>query len=360
MKIKILFLICLLTNAMIQLFGQDPYFSQFQNVPIYYNPAYTGLYTGIRARFAFRDQWPALPYDFKSYHFSADIGERNLPGSGGVGLLINTDNEGIGFIKNFNLGLAVAVRIPLSKNAIGQLGFKAAWLQKRINWDDFVFSDALDERYGNIYATGFQRPDRNVLNLPDFGVGGIVQFADETGSFSGTVGFAADHLFEPDQSFLQTAKAPLPRKYVAHIDGIYAIGSSSGFNTVSDDALKLNPGIMFQSQGGLNAIQAGMNLTKYGVYLGLWYKGAFGTYANTSLAMLVGYRYVFADNIGIKFTYSYDMQLSGALMGTGGAHEVTLVIDFNTGGFLGSSGGGSTSRGIKRGGYDSRLECSEF
>jgi type IX secretion system PorP/SprF family membrane protein len=341
-------------------FGQDTYFTQFQNVPVYYNPAYAGLYTGIRARMAFRDQWPALPYDFKAYHFSADIGERNLPGSGGVALTMNTDNEGLAFIKNFNLGLSVSVRIPFSANVIGQVGIKAAWLQKKVNWEDFVFSDALDDRYGNIYTTNFIPPDQNVLNLADFGVGGVVQFANETGSVSGNIGFAADHLFEPDQSFLKTAKAPLPRKYVGNFDVIYAIGSTSGFNMVEDDALKLNPGIIYQAQGGLNSIQIGSNLTKYGVYLGLWYRTAFGSYANNSLAMLGGYRYVFGDNIGVKFTYSYDMQLSGDLMGTGGAHEITLVVDFNTGGFLGSSSGGSRSGTIRRSGYDSRLECSEF
>jgi type IX secretion system PorP/SprF family membrane protein len=353
------YLIGLLTMIMISASAQDTYFSQFQNVPLYYNPAYAGLYTGIRARFGFRDQWPALPYDFKSYHFSADIGERNLPGSGGIGLTLNTDNEGIAFIKNMNLGLNVAVRIPFTANAVGQLGFKVAWMQKRVNWDEFVFSDELDERYGHIFQSGFQRPDKDVINMPDFGVGGIVQFASEDGSLSGTVGAAIDHLFEPDQSFIGTAKAPVPRKFVGHLDFIYATGSSSGFNQVQEDALKVNPGIIYMAQNGLNAVQVGTNLTKYGVYLGLWYKTAFGSYANNSMAILGGYRYVFADNIGVRFTYSYDMQLSGDLSGTGGAHEITLVLDFNSGGFLGGSGGSFRS-GIRRGGYDSRLECSEF
>lgn len=344
-----------------ELFSQgDPYYSQFLNTPLYYNPASTGLYTGVRIRAAFRDQWPTLPYSFKTYHFSADIGERNLPGSGGVGLMLNTDNEGIGFIKNLNLGLSVSVRIPFSSYAIGQVGFKTAWLQKRVDWDDFVFSDALSEKYGNVFASGFVPPDRNVVNMPDFGVGGIVQFANETGSISGTVGLAADHLFEPDQSFLQTAKAPIPRKIVGHFDLIYAVGSTSGFSTIESDALKFNPGILFQTQGGLNALQAGMNLTKYGMYLGIWYKAAFGSYGNSSLVMLAGYRYVFADNIGVKFTYSYDMQLSGALMGTGGAHEVSLVVDLNSASFFKGGSGSMTRIGRRSGSYDSRLECSEF
>ena len=124
--LKSIFIILLVVVASFGSQGQDTYFTQFQNVPVYYNPAYAGLYTGIRARMAFRDQWPALPYDFKAYHFSADIGERNLPGSGGVALTMNTDNEGLAFIKNFNLGLSVSVRIPFSANVIGQVGIKAA------------------------------------------------------------------------------------------------------------------------------------------------------------------------------------------------------------------------------------------
>lgn len=338
--------------------AQDPNYSQFLNVPMYYNPAYTGLYTGVRARFAFRDQWPSLPYDFKAYHFSADMGNRSLPGSGGVGLLFNTDNEGIGFIRNFNMGVAFSVRIPFSSFMIGQLGVKASWLQKKVNWEDFVFSDELSERYGNVNATEFQHPDRNTVNMADFGLGGIIQFADGTGAMSGTAGFAIDHLFEPDQSFLQTKKAPLPRKYVAHADLIFAVGGSSGFTTTDEDALKIGPGVFYQSQGGLNSVMAGLNLTKFGIYTGFWYKGSFGSYSNGAMVFMAGYRYIFAENMGLKFTYSYDMQLTGALQGTGGAHEVTLVLEL---GGLGGLGGGGTPRFTRgRGGYDSRLECSEF
>lgn len=360
-KIKIAFLLLLMALTTSQVRAQDPNYSQFLNVPLYYNPAYTGLYTGVRARFSFRDQWPALPYDFKAYHFSADLGDRNLPGSGGVGIILNTDNEGIGFIKNFNLGLMLSVRIPFTSFMVGQVGIKASWLQKSVNWDDFVFSDALSEKYGNIYQTGFIKPDNNVINMPDFGVGGIVQFANETGSMSGTVGLAVDHLFEPDQSFLQTAKAPLPRKWVANADMIFAVGGSSGFNVMDPDALKINPGVIYQYQGGLNALMAGLNLTKYGIYLGLWYKGAFGNYANAAMTFMGGYRYVFQDNIALKFTYSYDMQLTGALQGTGGAHEISLILEF---GGLSIFGGSAGSSGIGmpggRSGYSGRLECSEF
>lgn len=360
-KIKITLLVYLLSSVMTAVFGQDPNYSQFLNTPLYYNPAYSGLYTGMRVRFSFRDQWPALPYDFKAYHLTADIGDRNLPGSGGIGLIFNTDNEGIGFIKNFNLGLMLSVRIPFSRFMVGQVGVKASWLQKSLQWDDFVFSDALSEKYGNIYQSAFVEPERNVINMADFGVGGIVQFANEPGSMSGTVGLAADHLFQPDQSFIQTANAPLPRKWVGHADLIFTVGSSSGFNIMEEGALKINPGIIYQNQGGLNTMQAGLNLTKFGIYLGFWYKGSFGTYSNGAMTFMGGYRYAFADNMNLKFTYSYDMQLSGALQGTGGAHEISLVLEFGNISIFGAAAG-SSSRIMNhgRGGYDSRLECSEF
>jgi type IX secretion system PorP/SprF family membrane protein len=360
-KIKIIALLLFAMALSGEMTGQDVNYSQFQNTPLYFNPAFTGLYSGMRARFSFRDQWPSLPYDFKAYQFTADIGDRSLPGAGGIGLMFNTDNEGVGFIQNLNLGIAFSVRIPFSSFMVGQLGVKASWLQKSVNWDDFVFSDALSEKYGNVNQTDFQHPEGNTVNMADFGVGAIVQFANEPGSMSGTLGFAVDHLFEPDQSFLQTAKAPIPRKYVAHADLIFAVGGTSGFNVMDADALKISPGFIYQNQGGLNAVQTGLNLTKFGIYLGLWYKGAFGTYSNGVLTYMGGYRYEFADNMNIKFTYSYDMQMTGALQGTGGAHEISLVLEFGNISLFGGAGGSSArtfQRG--RGGYDSRLECSEF
>ncbi|MDP4281792.1 MAG: type IX secretion system membrane protein PorP/SprF, partial [Bacteroidota bacterium] len=128
--------------------GQDVIYSQQFSQPMYYNPAFTGINTGVRARFSYRDQWPNLPVDFKSYCFSADVGDRGLPGSGGFGLLVNSTNDGIGLIKYVSVGLNMAVRVPISSLMVAQVGIKAAVVQKKVNWDDMVFADQLSERYG--------------------------------------------------------------------------------------------------------------------------------------------------------------------------------------------------------------------
>jgi len=343
-------------------FAQDPLFTQYFSVPLYYNPAFTGIGTGLRARFNFRDQWPNLPVDYRAYYFSADIGDRNLPGAGGIGLMINSDNEGVGFISNLEAALSVGVRIPITSLIVAQIGIKASIRQKTINWDEFVVTDQLDPKYGLIYVSGFTRPDANKRTFPDFAVGGLVQFSSSSGNINGTAGFAADHLFQPDESFLTTSSAPLPRKWVGHAELVITAagtGSTSLYSRGVDEALKINPGIIFINQNKLSNIQAGLNLIKYNIYLGAWYKGTFGGPTSNSVALLAGYRYMFAEDMSIKFMYSYDLPMSGAMLGTGGAHEISLVLEFSKITIFGGGRGGYSSPGRSRGGYEP-LDCPVF
>lgn len=345
--------------------GQDPNYSQFFSTPLYYNPAYTGINTGVRARFTFRDQWPNLPVDFRSYYFSADLGDRNLPGSGGLGLIVNSNNEGIGFIKDLSVGLSVGVRIPISATVVSQVGIKAAVVQKSINWDDFVFSDQLSAKYGNIYQSSFVAPNGNTKVFPDFGAGGLIQFANEQGNVTGVAGFAVDHLFKPDESFLSTSTAPLPRKYVAHLDVIISAGgggssSSMYANGGGNDPLKINPGVIYQNQNNLSSVQAGFNLLKYNIYVGAWYKSSFGggLAGGTAIALLAGYRYTFAEDMSIKFMYSYDLITTGTMQGLGGAHEISLILEFDKLTIFGGGGGVNTPGRSMR--NNSALECPSF
>ncbi len=314
--------------------GQDPNYSQWLNAPLYYNPAYAGLNTGLRARFSARDQWPNLQQDFRTYYFSADFGNRNLPGSGGIGLLVNKDNEGVSFIKDLSIGIALSVRIPLASNIIAQVGIKGSLVQKWLMWNNLVFSDQLNPKYGNIYSAAVTPPDDQQRMFPDFGVGGLVQFVNKEGNVSGTAGFAVDHIFQPDESFLSIAKSPLPRKYVGHLDFVISMGNgpSSSQNPMRGfgDALKINPGIIYQNQHNMSSIQVGLNMLKYNFYLGGYFKASSYSNGTTSLMLLAGYRYMIAGDISLKFMYSYDIQISKNLQGTGGAHEISLILEFKS------------------------------
>jgi type IX secretion system PorP/SprF family membrane protein len=341
--------------------GQDPNFSQFFNAPSYYNPALTGLNTGLKASFTFRNQWPNLPSSFKSYFFSADLGDRNLPGSGGLGIIVNSDNQAFGFIRNLAEGINMSVRIPLSDFVVSQVGIRASVVQKSVNWDDFVFTDQLSEKYGNIYTSSFQRPESYKKIFPDFAVGGLLQFSNEASRYNGTIGLSVDHIFRPDEGFLTTETSPLPRKWVAHTNFIITTGDGNNYSggiRGSGDPLKLNPGIIYQNQDGFSTLQAGMNLLKYNIYLGGWYKDALGANGSSIMVLVAGYRYQFAEDMNVKFMYSYDFQISGAAMGAGGAHEVTMILSFDKFSLFGSNGNsGYSNTGHRK---FSALECSGF
>lgn len=337
--------------------GQDLNFSQYFNVPTYYNPAMTGLYAGVRARFDFRDQYPALPDDFKGYFFSAELGDRRLPGAGGIGLIFNTDNEGVAFIQNLTVGLSLSVRIQLAENLVTQVGVKAAYLQKTLNWEDFVFGDQLNARYGYMGTpSNFQHPDYNRVAAPDFGFGFVLQGANSRQSMVGTFGLAIDHLFSPDLAFLSTGSDRLPKKWVAQADGIFTVGGSRYNNS---DALKINPGIIYQQQGPFTSLQFGANFYKYNIYLGAYFKSIWTELFQGAVVLTAGYRYPFTDELSLKFAYSYDLQTNTMMAGTGGAHEITLIFEFDQEGvFTSRSGFGRGS--TKRGKWGQRLECQDF
>jgi type IX secretion system PorP/SprF family membrane protein len=339
------------------LHAQDPLFTQYFSEPLYYNPALTGANEGLRARFNYRDQWTNLPTSYRAYYFSADLGDRQLPGAGGLGIMINSDNEGTGFIHNFEAALTIGVRIPLAKLMVAQLGIKASVKQKTINWDDYFLTDQLSEKYGLIYQSAFTHPDANKRVYPDFGAGMIVQFSTETGNITGTAGIAFDHLFQPDESFLATASSPLPRKFIGQFDMVISAGSqgsSSMANWGSGSGLLINPGILYINQSQFNTIEAGVNLQKFNFYLGSWFKSTLTGAPSNSLAVLAGYNFPLSEEMAIKFMYSYDIPISGAMLNTGGAHEVSLVLEFRNISLFG--GGGSTRT---RNGYEP-IECPFF
>ncbi len=356
-----LLLLLLVTPAFVPGYSQDMNYSQFFSTPLYYNAGYTGLYDGLRARFLFRNQWPSLPSPFKSYYFSADIGDRGLPGSGGLGLLINQDTPGPGTIKNLGAALTIAVRVPISELMVGQVGIKAGIMQRTINWGDLVFTDQLSGKYGNIFQTSFVPPDENKRTVPDFAVGGVLQFQNAQESIHGNIGLSVDHLFQPDVSFLSTGSSLYPRKWVGQFDLYLNTGPGGSRNRSSrggDEPLVMNIGGLYQSQAAFNALQLGVNILKYNFYLGGWFRTTLKSPANTSLALLAGYRYNFWEDMTIKFMYSYDLQVSGALQGTGGAHEISMVLEFQSASLFGGGGGSGRYPGGRRGG--GALECPAF
>lgn len=336
---------------------QDHQYSQFTMIPIYYNPAYTGLEMGMRAKLDYRRQWVKMPHDFKSMNFNLDLAARGIPGSGGIGIMFDSDNEGGGLIKRNSFGIDLAARIPVMDNVITQLGIQASFVQKYIDWTRLVFSDQLDENYGNIYTSDFTPPSTNKVNFPDFAIGGLLRFKRDAGKESeviGTFGLAIHHLFEPNESFI-SQESKLPIKFVGTMDfQIQQMEGSRG----GGNGFKYNPAFIYMNQAGMDSWSIGMNVYKFPLYVGVWYRSSeFQFLTNDAIIVLLGLNAEFGGDVRMKLVYSYDMMLTELTKATGGSHEITLIFEMDDVKLFGSGPGWNNSR-MQQFGKD--IECSPF
>lgn len=349
--------------------AQDPNFSQYFNNPVYYNPALIGADIGTKVRFQYRNQWTQLPGEFKTINFNMDVAERKMPGSGGLGLMFNRKQEGQGFLETSNIGLGMSVRVPLQQNIVTQLGFMGSFVSRTLNWDNLVFSDELDPRYGHINNSNFTPPDgggQGQVTYPDLTIGNIVRFFPESLSGSkmiGTLGVALHHTLKPDDSYIGIP-TEIPQKWVVHGNMLWVKqGSSSTFSDNPFSGLtKYDFGFLLESWQQRSNFALGMNVMQSNLYFGAWYKGeSYGDFRSDAMVFMLGVNYGIADNARMKIMYSYDWALNELVSISGPTHEITLIMqldDLMMFGFGDSFGGrpGARSGGIVK----KPLECSPF
>jgi type IX secretion system PorP/SprF family membrane protein len=346
-----LVVVCLLSVTNVK--AQDAHFSQYFSSPTYYNPAYTGLSLGMKVRFHGRKLFNNLPGENYATNFSMDIADRNIPGAGGIGMLFNQTSEGLGYIKTTTAGFLPAVRIPLSQNAIVQVGAMASFVTRQVNWDGMIFPDQLDPRWGYIGPSTFANPANNKVVFPDFSFGGIFQF--EGNNVIGTLGGAVHHMMEPNQSFLDV-DAPLPRRYVGHFDLIIDVSEYEGYYN-RRKGFRLNPGIIYEQQASLHNFNIGFNLYMSHVYLGIWYRNDALEYTEyADLILLAGMNIGFSENSRMKLVYTHDMAISTNNNFAGPSHEISLILEFDNLRFFRES---EIIKNVRSRNF-SPIECSPF
>ncbi len=141
---------------------------------------------------------------------------------------------------------------------------------------------------------------------------------------------AAHHIREPNQSFVD-GESPLPRKVSVH--GGYRFPLRAGTygkgETSRGAERSISPTFNYRSQGNFDQLDLGLYFTVEPIIFGLWYRGipvksAEGGGSNTeSLIFMTGLR---KDRLTMG--YSFDYTLSELGIGSGGAHEISIVYTF--------------------------------
>ena len=116
----------------------------------------------------------------------------------------------------------------------------------------------------------------------------------------------------------------------------------------------------------MNTYQLGVNMYKFPLYLGVWYRNdelKFMDY--DAIIVMVGINIDFDDLNRMKLYYSYDLQLTDLMRATGGTHEMVLVFEFDA---MRIFGNGDRRKYKMTGNYTARrrhtmpkaLECPTF
>ena len=284
-------------------FAQDPQFTQFYANPLYLNPAFAGSVRCPRICMNFRDEWPAIPGTFVTYSASYDQHVDNL--NGGIGLLVMQDQAGQAILTTTNISLIYAYQLNVSRTFTISAGFQATYHEKSLDESKLSFGDMIDPTRGFVLQTN-EVIARNNIGVPDFSAG-ILGY-----SKSLFFGFSADHLTQPNESFVSVA-SPLPIKFTIHAGAMLPLDNHYS----QDDQVTISPNILFQKQQDFNQLNLGFYIMKGPIVGGLWYRN------QDAIIALIGFQ-----KKSIRMGYSYDITISKLTEATAGSHEISLMLIF--------------------------------
>lgn len=300
----------LLISFSLKVEAQDSHFSQFFANPMYLNPAFAGTARCPRLMLNYRDQWPNIPGTFVTYSAAYDQHIEGL--NGGIGFMLMNDRAGQGTMNTLTGSILYSYQLPINKRFSLRFGAQASFFQKSVDWNKLTFGDMIDPRYGFIYPTNEVNANQTIYR-PDFSTG-ILGFSKNY-----YFGVAVHHLFQPKENFILD-NAPdnyLPRKYTVHGGYVFPLDRKD-----PEDG-NWSPNIMYMRQREFSELLVGMYVKKGPIVGGMWYRHA-GPKTTESFIFLVG-----LQTRAYKFGYSWDLTTSEQGIQTGGAHEVSLTMNFN-------------------------------
>lgn len=300
--------------------AQDPIFSQFYSTPMAINPAFAGTTYAPRISAIYRHQWPSLADNrVTAYSTYAASYEQFIPAfNSGFGFLVMSDDAG-DLLRTTNASASYAYRVSVNDGFHLKLGVEAGFRQYDVDWDKLIFLDQLNEITGPVDEAGNPntsneiRPD--ALNHTVFDVGaGLLAYGE---TFYG--GLAIHHLTTPDESFIELNTGlveGLPMRITLHGGAQFIVKEGNKRQPASF----ISPNVLLLKQGDQGQINLGAYYSMGLVFAGGWYRHSFGN--PDAVIAMAGFQYDV-----LKVGYSYDFTVSGLTATTGGAHEISLVIN---------------------------------
>ena len=306
---RILYLL-IFTSAFLKCLGQDPTFSQFYANALYLAPSFAGATEEYRFAVNYRNQWPAIPGVFQTYSISFD---RAMPSfRSGIGVLATYDVAGSGNLSTTNIGLLYSYDFNINKEWHIRPGVNFKFYYLGLDIAKLVFNS-------QITGSGTTPP----ITPPPFDNVADVDFATSAMVYNDRIwgGFTLDHLLVPKTSFYgDDATAPIK----LNLFGGMQILKQTRLRQKLQEVLSV--AINFQKQAKYYQTDVGLYYYKNPLIFGLWYRGIpfMTSQAGDAIIGLIGIK-----TSSVHIGYSYDFTVSNLISSTGGAHEISLIYEFN-------------------------------
>ncbi len=325
---KWLVLVFVITVTGLHVQAQDPQFSQFFNAPLYLNPSFTGATASNRVVLNHRLQWPNLPQTFATYALSWDMFRPEL--RSGFGVLITTDKAGSAALRRTTVDLMYAYKVQTDTWVMTPSVY-FGYGQSSIDIEKLLLGDQLEFNNGSAPTLDPEIAKLGNTTYLDFGAGFLMYTSRHW------IGISAYHLNQPNVSLLE-AESRLPVRLSIHAGT--RIPLTGGFSPQPTGAA-LVPFIQFKKQSSSEQLDIGINYVLPPITIGLMYRGIpikkhestpptgasqVNETINPSTDALV---FLLGMQISaFQFAYSYDFTISTLSSESGGAHEISLIWEF--------------------------------
>jgi type IX secretion system PorP/SprF family membrane protein len=298
--------------------AQDPHFSQYYNVPQYYNAARTGSIDGrYRASGHYRKQYTASTTGYTTN--GADV-QFNFLYSGSshfsAGAFVLNDNAGPAQIKQLQVLGSGAYHLKMSSKDVMSVGVQLGILQRSINiegmsWDAQYNGVTYDPSLDNKESFGAMKNMRY-----DAGIGG---FWKHEGKVAYSGGYALRH-FGQNQSVLGTNqdKLPIRQTLTGSIKGFYNHIHVQGdiLYQRQKSAVELMLGVRGEYRIGTDSKYTKVN-TSSGIIGGVYYR------VREAISPMIGFEWKKIASLYV----SYDIPITGVskVVGIVGGPEFSFV-----------------------------------
>jgi type IX secretion system PorP/SprF family membrane protein len=292
-------------------YGQDPTFSQFYANPLYLAPSFAGATQEYRLGMNYRNQWPALPGVFETYSISFDKAMPNF--NSGIGVLATYDVAGSGDLSTTNIGLLYSYDFNINKEWHLRPGINFKFYYLGLDIAKLIFNSQLTG--SGVTPSVYPPPFDNVADV-DFATS-LLAYNDRYWG-----GFTLDHLLLPKTSFYGD-DSHVPIKF--NLFGGMQLIKKTRLRVKLKEVLSV--AVNFQMQQKFYQTDLGLYYYKDPLIFGLWYRGIpfVTSQAGDAVIGLIGIK---TEQLHIG--YSYDFTISNLISSTGGAHEISLIYEFNS------------------------------